>query len=322
MPAENVYSDSLKVLRAKNADKIIIGTLNINSVRYKFDQLKLWISNYLDILVIIETKLDSTFPTAQFMIDGYKEPIRLDKTDNSGGILIYIKYGIPSKELDIHSLPVDIEAKFIELNFRKNKLLFLATYHPPSQSDHYFFEKISNSLDQYIGKYDRFLLTGDFNLEENDRNMSDFLHQYNLKSIVKEPTCFKNINNPSCIDLFLTNCPKSFQNTISLKNELSDFHNMIVTVYKTNFQKPKPKSVCYRDYKKFNNFAFRNELGSVIGLCEDYNAFHEKFVELLDKHAPYKTKLVRNNHAPYMTKRLRKAIMYRSQLLTKYRKTK
>ena len=97
---------------------------------------------------------------------------------------------------------------------------------------------------------------------------------------------------------------------------------MIVTVYKTNFQKPKPKSICYRDYKKFNNFAFRNELGSVISLCEDYNAFHEKFVELLDKHAPYKTKLVRNNHAPYMTKRLRKAIMYRSQLLTKYRKTK
>ena len=133
MPAENVYSDSLKVLRAKNAKRIIIGTLNINSVRYKFDQLKLWISNYLDILkhLDIETKLDSTFPTAQFLIDGYKEPIRLDKTDNSGGILIYIKYGIRSKELDIHSLPVDIEAKFIELNFRKNKLLFLAYILPP-----------------------------------------------------------------------------------------------------------------------------------------------------------------------------------------------
>ena len=32
--------------------------------------------------------------------------------------------------------------------------------------------------------------------------------------------------------------------------------------------------------------------------------------------------IIRSNHAPYMTKRLRKAIMHRSQLFTKYRKTK
>lgn len=152
--------------------------------------------------------------------------------------------------------------------------------------------------------------------------MSDFLHQYNLKSIVKEPTCFKNINNPSCIDLFLTNCPKSFQNTVSLENDLSDFNNMVVTVYKTNFQKPKPKCVTYRDFKNFDNSLFRDELETGIRLCNDYDSFHNTFLTVLNKHAPSKTKLIRNNHAPYMTKELRKAIMHRSQLLTKFRKSK
>ena len=33
------------------------------------------------------------------------------------------------------------------------------------------------------------------------------------KKLSKEPTCFKNPNNPSCIDLFLTNTIRSFQET-------------------------------------------------------------------------------------------------------------
>ena len=43
---------------------------------------------------------------------------------------------------------------------------------------------------------------------------------------------------------------------------------------------------------------------------------------MLNKHAPLKKKLLRANHAPYITKTLRKAIIRRSQLETKYLKTK
>ena len=43
---------------------------------------------------------------------------------------------------------------------------------------------------------------------------------------------------------------------------------------------------------------------------------------MLNKHAPLKKKLLRANHAPYITKTLRKAIMRRSQLETKYLKSK
>ena len=41
------------------------------------------------------------------------------------------------------------------------------------------------------------------------------LFQYTaiLKSVIKEPTCYKNPNNPSCIDLILTDKPRSFQHS-------------------------------------------------------------------------------------------------------------
>ena len=45
---------------------LIISNLNINSISNKFDQLKFLVQGKVDILVIMETKLDSTFPTSQF----------------------------------------------------------------------------------------------------------------------------------------------------------------------------------------------------------------------------------------------------------------
>ena len=43
---------------------------------------------------------------------------------------------------------------------------------------------------------------------------------------------------------------------------------------------------------------------------------------MLNKHAPLRKRFIRANHAPYITKILRKTIMHRSQLETKYLKTK
>ena len=59
--------------------------------------------------------------------------------------------------------------------------------------------------------------------------MNEFCEINNLKNLVKEPTCFKNPLNPTCIDLMLTNRPKTFQNTLPIPG-LSHFHKMTVTV--------------------------------------------------------------------------------------------
>ena len=64
----------------------------------------------VDILAIAETKIDESFPTAQFFLVGYHSPYRLDKSPKSDWILVYVKSPIPSRQLNFPKLPYKIQA--------------------------------------------------------------------------------------------------------------------------------------------------------------------------------------------------------------------
>ena len=69
---------------------------------------------------------------------------------------------------------------FIELNFRKCKWLLSGIYHPPSQSDQYFFDKLDNTLDvSFI--YENILLVDDFNGQIEETCLDTFLYQHELE---------------------------------------------------------------------------------------------------------------------------------------------
>ena len=210
--------------------------MNINSIRNKFDFLKVIISNNVDILAIAETKLDNTFPTSQFILEGFHPPFRYDRNRFGGGILVYVRNGVPAKELKEYQLPDNIECGFLEININNKKWLLANIYRPPSQGEGYFFQEIGKSLDHFSLKFENFILMGDFNTEENDENISNFMESYSLKNIVKDPTCFKS-ERPRTIDLILTNRVHNFQNTMTVETGLSDFHCMIATVLKGGFVK-------------------------------------------------------------------------------------
>ena len=123
--------DSLRKLKLRNVNKVIIGNININSLPAKFDQVKEVILKNVDILVITETKLDDTFPLGQFSVDGFTMPYRLDRNRNGGDVIIYVREDMPSKILEKHKLPQDVEGMFVELNLRKITWLRFGTYHPP-----------------------------------------------------------------------------------------------------------------------------------------------------------------------------------------------
>ena len=262
----------------------------------KFEQLKLIIGNYLDILVIQETKLDPSFSIEQFMICGYAKPYRVDRNRNGGGVIIYVREDIPSKELQKHNFTKNIKGLFVEVNLRKIKLLFFGTYHSTHPeyglSDTDYFEQVDLALDVY-SNYERFLLAGDFSVEEEESCLKEFSFEYNAKILAKENMYFKSIDNSSCIDLFLTNSYQNFQNTTTVATGLFDFHKMAVTVMKTTFPKVKPKVIQYIDYKYFILQNFRMELRISLQneIVENYAKFEEIFLEILEKHAPLKKKI-------------------------------
>ena len=125
--------------------------------------------------------------------------------------------------------------------------------------------------------------------------MSEFLNMYSLKNLVSQKTCFKNPENPSCIDLILTNCSRSFQNTGVFETGLSDFHKLTFTVLKQCYPKQKPKVVFYRKYKNFGNYLFRSELENESSNYDinnmEYNTFLRTFLKILGKYAPMKKKI-------------------------------
>ena len=63
----------------RNINRIIIGHLNIDSLKNKFESLQEQINGNVDILLISEAKLDDSFPNGQFLIKGYSAPYRLDR---------------------------------------------------------------------------------------------------------------------------------------------------------------------------------------------------------------------------------------------------
>ena len=217
-----------------------LGISNINSLASKFDELKLVVSEIYDILIITETRLDNTLPTSQFCIEGFSMPYTLDRNRNGVGISIYVSEDITTKILRKNNLPEEIGRILLETNFRKSKWLLCGIYHLPSQNDQYFFDNIDKALDMYYS-YEKIVLAGDFNAQEGKRLLDTFLYQHKLHSINKNPICYTNPNNPSNINLVPTYCSKNFFKTDTIFPGLSDFHRLVLSVFKTTFTKSKPK---------------------------------------------------------------------------------
>ena len=75
--------------------------------------------------MVSETKIDMSFRTSQFIIQGFAAPFRLDRTNTSGGILVYVRNGIPSKLLNISYVSSDTECLATEINLSKTTWLLI-----------------------------------------------------------------------------------------------------------------------------------------------------------------------------------------------------
>ena len=127
----------------------------------------------------METKLDDTYPTSQHHIEDYSMAYRADKNRNGGGVVIYAREHFLSNVLRKHSCSNNIEGIFLEINFRKSKWLLCSTYHPPSQSNQYYFDNIDKALDVYC-QYEKVVLVGDFNAQIGEKYFLDFYFNMNL----------------------------------------------------------------------------------------------------------------------------------------------
>ena len=172
----------------------------------------------------------------------------------------------------------------------------------------------------YSRTFDKILIAEDFNAQVIDIKVDTFCSIWKLKSSKKDTMCFKNPNNPSCVDLFVTNTIRSLQETQVFETGLSDTQKLVVTVLKFNIPKSPSKLITYKSYKNFSNDLLRDDLNSLLRKenmnleITNLTSFTKIFVEILNKHALIKKNFICETHANFATKDLRKAIVLRSRL--------
>ena len=95
---------------------LIIGHLNINSVRNKFSSLQQTVLSKTDILLLSETKIGDSFPSSQFFTEGFKM-YHKDRTKTGGGLLLYVNENLPGKIINSYKFKGNSEIILFDCMF-------------------------------------------------------------------------------------------------------------------------------------------------------------------------------------------------------------
>ena len=161
-------------------NKVIFADLNINSIRNKFEELISQVKGTVNVLMISETKIDDSFPIANFLIDGFSQPYRIDRNSSGGGIMLYVREDIPSNLLKVESLP--IEGFYVELKLRSENWLINCSYNPNRNAISNHIGALSDFLDFHSSTYNNIIILGDFNVSVEELHKKTFCENYNLQT--------------------------------------------------------------------------------------------------------------------------------------------
>ena len=133
--------------RVKLHNNPLLGYLNINSLRNKVTDLRIIFKDLsLDYFVLSETKLDESFPTTQFTLEGYEIRSRKDRDKYGGGLIEFVKDGFICKIIPEYTSD-KIECICSEFTISKNKWICFSVYRPPASSNlTIFFRRTDKSF--------------------------------------------------------------------------------------------------------------------------------------------------------------------------------
>lgn len=111
----------------KNVKKLVFSHLNINGLSNKLQKLhEILNKGYADIFFLSETKLDPSYPSAQFKGDAYNIH-RQGRNSHGGGLTCYVNENIPHK--NSHDISVNRDGRLVVQV--KQAIYSFYTYRPP-----------------------------------------------------------------------------------------------------------------------------------------------------------------------------------------------
>ena len=152
------------------------------------------------------------------------------------------------------------------------------------------------------------------------KNLRAFYREFQMKQLIMNSTRVSSRSSTS-LDHFATNTPKSIAISRMKAIGFSD-HDLIYGMRKMSGKvKKEPKRIRYRSLKHYDPIRFCEELNmsikwnKIINLDDLHQCSREwerNFINILDKHTPFKHRKVRNNYAPYIDHELRQKMFLRN----------
>jgi len=319
----------LQDFRKAHHNKLIFAHLNINSLRNKFFEVCNILNNgYCDILGLSETKLDDSFLNSQFYANDFAL-YRSDRNEHGGGVAFYVRSSIPHRiRKDIGVASHIVENLVLETHIRKEKCFFVLIYKPPNVGNAALSNFLESVCNICFAESKTVYIIGDLNVNmlNSSHALIDTFNILNLKNVIKKPTCFKNIESPTLLDVIITNTPKRLASTVNVDLGISDFHNFVGAATKLGLPPNGPKVITYRSMKHFKEHDFMISVkdapfhvGEIFDDVNDQMWYFQKvFESVVEQHAPTKVKKIKAQQVPFMNSELRKAINRKAALRKKY----
>ena len=323
----------LRKYKLEHVKGLALGYLNVNSLLKSLHEIReMMRDGLMDIVSYGESKLDTLVSDMTIEIPNFKT-LRNDASRIAHGLVTYVRSDIIHfRRLDLEKTCLNYQSIIVEVWLHKEKWLFMSLYKPPPVNDNLFMNDLMSICNKMLLETKNFVINGDLNINmlSDGNRLEEFCDTYGFVNLVKEPTCFKSINNPSLIDVVLVMQPRRFYNCITFDTGLSDCHKMICVSTKAHAPLRKPRKIKYRSFKNFNDQSYQKDVGQypfhVFDCFDDPDdtvwAQNYALENIINRHAPLKHKTLKKDTVPYMNSELRKLIHRRNQLKNRFWRNK
>ena len=301
---------------------------NVMSIAPKINEIQVVLNNLnVDLGCFVETWLQEHIPNQTVSAAGYKL-IRRDRcVGQHGGVCAYIwkiiKYQVLENLFDTRFEVLWLTLRPPRLPRGILNIILGVVYHPPRADCPSMIQYLYECLTIIESKFPNngTILLGDF----NKLNVSRIQNAFNLKQVVKFPTCGRNIP-----DLLLTDLDKFYDSPRKLPPFSLSNHNSVFVPPLSGSQVPNPPCrTKSRDLRPTKHLALMryleevniNQLVNNETSCDDKAKTFEMIINNgLDAIAPIREKVIITNEPPWVSSSFKNLIRNRHKAFQRRRK--
>ena len=258
-----------------------------------------------DVLFLSETWLKSKKNNITAMFDeyGYKlhHNIRTErKKETGGGVGILVKSTLDVKPVKVKQYQT-FEHSVVKLHMRDGWKTLISIYRLDYEPANIFFNEFTELLETVAATNDKFIVAGDINIHCDNVNdpltaqLNNLLRMFNLVQLVQGPTH----RAGHTLDVVITRADDEIKQLQVNDISLSD-HFLISFLTKCKPKRSFYRTLTCRNVKRVDNENFKIDVTGVLqninmnrSLGEVANDYNVKLAEVVDKHAPKRTKEVK-----------------------------